>query len=176
MHWNDDYLDLLNQVDHERFLNNLIEPTFQRFISIYNSEQIFFQHTLSCYNIRIAKIDPTSKAVYHYTHFPTPTHYYNLLSYINCKTAFKSSSEEKLHSILLRKYSEIGLTTRKTGISLRELLHSDNVSEDDKNILSNLYLDAFQAHEIYQAITDWLAEREEAARQKPSSDDKFADY
>jgi len=172
VHWNNDYLDLLNQVDHERFLNNFIEPTFQNIISKYHSEQIFSQYIISCYYIQIPF---NSKMVYHRTRLPTSTDYHYLLSFINYKTAFKSSSEEKLHSILLRKYSEIGLTTRETGISLRELLHSDNVSEDDKNILSNLYLDAFQAHEIYQAITDWLAARE-AARQKPSSGGKFADY
>lgn len=172
VHWNNDYLDLLNQVDHERFLSNFIEPTFQNIISKYHSEQIFSQYIISCYYIQIPF---NSKMVYHRTRLPTSTDYHYLLSFINYKTAFKSSSEEKLHSILLRKYSEIGLTTRETGISLRELLHSDNVSEDDKNILSNLYLDAFQAHEIYQAITDWLAARE-AARQKPSSGGKFADY
>ena len=93
----------------------------------------------------------------------------------NCKIAINFSSAKKLDTSLLRKYSEVDLTTLENYISLRDLLHSDNVSEDDKHILSNCILDTFQAHEIYQAMKDWLVERE-AARQKPSSGDKFADY
>lgn len=207
-YWNDDYLDLLNQVDHDRFLSNLIEPTFQNIISEYHSEQMFFQHILSYSDIEIfstpinqyilpeSKYDFKQSQVYsrHYLYsdieigyIPTETiyilniehplpNYSHLLSYINYEIAYKSSSVEKLIFTLLPKYSKVDLTTLENGISLRDLLHSDNVSEDDKHILSNCILDAFQAHEIYQAITDWLAEREEAARQKPGSDDKFADY
>lgn len=206
IYWDNNYLNLLNQVEHERFLNNFIKLTFQDFISKYHSEQIFFQHILSYSDVEIFST-PTSqliipeskynsseqirsqlfsyfdievasiptKIIYFLTKELPLLDYEDLLAYINCKIADDFSSVEKLHSMLLRKYSEIDLTTLQNGISLRDLLHSDIVCEKDKHILSNLYLDALQAHEIYQAITDWLAERE-AARQKPSSDDKFADY
>ncbi len=176
IHWNDDYvdlLDLLNQVDHERFLNNLIEPTFQNIISKYHSEQMFFQHIIPYIDIQICST-PAKPVCVLTTDFPSPD-YKHLLSYINCKIAINFSSAKKLDPALLRKYSEVDDKTFKDIISLRALLHSDNISESDKNILSNCILDVFQAHEIYQAITDWLAARE-AARQKPSSDDKFADY
>ena len=175
MYCEDDYLDLLNQVDHERFLNNLIEPTFQNIISKYHSEQMFSQHILSYIDIQICST-PAKPVCVLTTDFPSPD-YKHLLSYINCKitTKFPSTEKEKLISTLLRKYPEVNLTTLENYISLRDLLHSDNVSEDDKNMLSHCILDAFQAHEIYQAIKDWLAERE-AARQNPSSSDKFADY
>lgn len=173
MYREDDYLDLLNQVDHERFVNNFIEPTFQNIISKYHSEQMFFQHILSYIDIEVCST-PTKPVYILTTDLPSPD-YKHLLSYINCKIAIKFSSGKRLDPALLRKYSEFDCKTFEDSISLKYLLHSDNVSEDDKHILSDCILDAFQAHEIYQAITDWLAERE-AARQKPSSDDKFADY
>lgn len=178
-HWDsktyrdNNYLDLLNQVDHERFVNNFIEPTFQNIISKYHSEQMFFQHILSYIDIEVCST-PTKPVYILTTDLPSPD-YKHLLSYINCKIAIKFSSGKRLDPALLRKYSEFDCKTFEDSISLKYLLHSDNVSEDDKHILSDCILDAFQAHEIYQAITDWLAERE-AARQKPSSDDKFADY
>ncbi len=173
IYWDNNYLDLLNQVEHERFLNNFIEPTFQNIMSKYHSEQMFSQHILSYIDIKMYST-LTKPVCVLTTDFPSPD-YKHLLSYINCKIAINFSSAKKLDTSLLRKYSEVDLTTLENYISLRDLLHSDNVSEDDKNILSNCILDAFQAHEVYQSITDWLAERE-AARQKPSSDDKFADY
>lgn len=172
-YWEDYYLDLLNQIDHERFLNNLIEPTCQNIISKYHSEQMFSQHILSYIDIQICST-PAKPVCVLTTDFPSPD-YKHLLSYINCKIAINFSSAKKLDSSLLRKYSEVDDKTCKDIISLKYLLNSDNISEGDKNILSNCILDAFQVHETYQAITAWLAERE-AARRKPSSDDKFADY
>ena len=203
MYCEGDYLDLLNQVEHERFLSNFTEPIFQDFMSKYHSEQIFFQYILSYSDIKIffaptisdiiPKLNSTlnseqrlSQAQVSINSTKTKTgsifilvlpssNYTHPLSYINCTITYEFSFAEKLYFTLLRKYSELDYETFRDVISLRDLLHSDIVSEDDKNMLSNCILDAFQAHEIYQAITDWLAERE-AARQKPSSDDKFADY
>lgn len=173
MYREDDYLDLLNQVDHERFVNNFIEPTFQNIISKYHSEQMFFQHILSYIDIEVCST-PTKPVYILTTDLPSPD-YKHLLSYINCKIAIKFSSGKRLDPALLRKYSEFDCKTFEDSISLKYLLHSDNVSEDDKHILSDCILDALQVHEIYQAITDWLTARE-AARRKPDSDDKFADY
>lgn len=172
IYWDNNYLDLLNQVEHERFLNNFVEPTFQSIISRYNSEQTFHQYNiLSCFDMEIDST-PTKTGYTSTTEFSSPTYdrllldrFFLYINRINCQRAFKR----------LLKYSKIDSITLENGISLRDLLYSDNVSEDDKNMLSNCILDKLQAHEIYQAITDWLAERE-AARQKPSSDDKFADY
>ena len=155
MYREDDYLDLLNQVDHERFVNNLIEPLFHNFISKYNSEQTFFQHIFSYTDIRT-----DSDSMIRYGDLPLHAvfHLDSLLFYIH------------------RGDLEVDLKILKTGILLGDLLYyTNNISESDKNALLNDTLDALQVHEIYQAITDWLAERE-AARQKPSSDDKFADY
>ena len=155
MYREDDYLDLLNQVDHERFVNNLIEPLFHNFISKYNSEQTFFQHIFSYTDIRT-----DSDSMIRYGDLPLHAvfHLDSLLFYIH------------------RGDLEVDLKILKTGILLGDLLYyTNNISESDKNALINDTLDALQVHEIYQAITDWLAERE-AARQKPSSDDKFADY
>lgn len=201
-HW-DNYLDLLNQVEHERFLSNFIEPIFQDFMSKYHSEQIFFQHILSCSDIKIffaptisdtiSKLNSAlnseqrlsqvqvfinsakTKTGFIFILVLPSSDYKHPLSYINCTITYEFSFAEKLYFTLLRKYSEVDDKIFKDVISLKDLLHSDNISEGDKNILSNCILDAFQAHEIYQAITDWLAERA-AARQSPSSDDKFADY
>ena len=173
-YWDDNYLGLLNQVDHERFLNNLIEPAFQNFISKYHSEQIFFQHIFSYTDIKI--ISNAMLSSYNNFELTTLLHLAHFLLYINnYKITITFSFSQKLDPILFRKYSKVDLTTLKNGISLRNVLHSDIISEDDKNMLSNCILDKLQAHKIYQAITDWLAERE-AARQKPSSGDKFADY
>ena len=174
MYCEDDYLDLLNRVDHERFLNNFIEPTFQNIMSKYHSEQMFSQHILSYIDIQICSTLAKPVCVLT-TDFPSPD-YKHLLSYINCKIAINFSSAKKIAPELFRKYYKFDCKTLEHIISLKDLSYSDDVSEDDKNVLSNCILDAFQAHEVYQAITDWLAEREEAARQKPSSDDKFADY
>ncbi len=203
MYCEGDYLDLLNQVEHERFLSNFIEPIFQDFMSKYHSEQIFFQHILSYSDIKIffaptipdiiqkfnstlnseqrlsqaqASINSTKTKTGSIFILVLPSSdYTHPLSYINCTITYEFPFAEKLYFTLLRKYSELDYETFKDVISLRDLLHSDIVSEDDKNMLSNCILDAFQAHEIYQAITDWLAERK-AARQNPSSSDKFADY
>jgi|GEM_PF-3456802 len=171
------YLDLLDQVDHERFLSNLIEPVFQDFISKYSSAQIFFQHILSYADIRI---DSNSITTYDNFVILILLHLDYLLFYIHRSgIKFKFLSPPKSISTILRKYfrkySKIDCKILNTGIPLRDLLRSHNISESDKYILLNDTLDALQVREIYQAITDWLAERE-AARQKPSSDDKFADY
>ncbi len=173
MFWEDDYLDLLNQVEHERFVNNFIEPTFQDIISKYNSEQIFFQHILS-----YADISGSSNSTIAYCDLTMFTlfHLADLLFYIHRgDIKFKFFLPQKISSTLLHKYSEIDCKILKTGIPLRDLLHSDNISKSDRDMLLDYTLDALQVHEIYQAITDWLAERA-ATRQKPSSDDKFADY
>ena len=204
MYCEDDYLDLLNQIEHERFLSNFIEPIFQNFMSKYHSKQIFFRHILACSDIKIffaptfsdniSKLNSilinSEQMFSHAQVFINPTKtkkgfifilvlpssdYKHPLSYIDCTITYEFSFAEKLYFTLLRKYSEVDYKTFKDVISLRALLHSDNVSEDDKNILSNYILDKLQAHKIYQAITNWLAARE-AARQSPSSDDKFADY
>ena len=87
----------------------------------------------------------------------------------------KIYSEEKSISTLLHKHSESDCKILETGIPLRDLLHSDNISKSDRDMLLDYTVGALQVHEIYQAITDWLTARE-AARQKPSSGDKFADY
>lgn len=172
VYYEDDYLALLNQVEHERFLNNLIEPTFQNIISKYHSEQIFFQHILSYADIRI---DSNSIISYDNLELLALLNLAYLLLYIHRIIRLKLYSEEKSISTLLRKYSEIDCKILETGIPLRELSHSNNFSESDKDILLNYTLDVLQVHETYQAITDWLAERE-MARQSPCSDDKFADY
>ena len=171
------YLDLLDQVDHERFLSNPIEPVFQDFISKYSSAQIFFQHILSYADIRI---DFNSITTYDNLVMLILLHLADLLFYIHRSgIEFKIFSPQKSISTLLckyfRKYSKFDCKILNTGIPLRDLLRSNNISENDKYILLNDTLDALQVREIYQAITDWLAARE-AARQKPSSDDKFADY
>lgn len=174
VYYEDDYLDLLNQVEHERLLNNLIEPTFQNIISKYHSEQIFFQHILSYTDIRESS---NSMIAYCNLTMFTLLHLADLLFYIHRGgQKFKFFLPQKISSTLLRKYSEIDCKMLKAGIPLRDLLHSDNISKSDRDMLLDYTLDALQVHEIYQAITDWLAEREEAARQKPSSGDKFADY
>lgn len=173
--WDNNYLSLLNQVEHERFFNNFIEPIFQDFMLKYHSEQIFFQHILSYTDIRM---NSGSIISYGTLTMSTLLDFAYLLFYIDrCDIELKFFPREGKKSIstLLRKYSEVDCKILKTGIPLRDLLHSDNLSESDKDILLNDTLDALQVHKIYQAITDWLAERE-AARQKPSSDDKFADY
>ena len=171
IYWDNNYLDLLSQVEHERFLNNFVEPTFQSIISKYNSEQTFHQHIFSCSDIAIDST-PTKIGYTSTTEPPSPTYdrlifdrCFLYISRINCQKAFKR----------LLKYSKIDSITLENGISLRDLLYSDDNYESDRLVLSNYILDSFQVHEIYQAITDWLAERQ-AARQKPSSDDKFADY
>lgn len=60
-------------------------------------------------------------------------------------------------------------------LDLNKLLESDTISQNDKNTIFEYIFEKIPISETYQVITDWLAERE-AARQKPSSGDKFADY
>ena len=173
--WYDNvYLNVLNQIDHKRFVNNLIEPTFQYIISKYNSEQIFFQHILPYTDIRI---NSGSIIIYGNLTVLTLLHLDSLLLYIHRGNdiEFKIYSEEKSISTLLHKHSESDCKILETGIPFRDLLHSDNISKSDRDMLLDYTLGALQVHEIYQAITDWLTARE-AARQKASSGDKFADY
>lgn len=51
VHWNNDYLDLLNQVAHERFLNNFIEPVLRDMLSICHTKRRFCANIIVSFHI-----------------------------------------------------------------------------------------------------------------------------
>lgn len=194
-HWNsirhldNNYLDLLNQVDHERFLNNFIEPVLQDMLSICHTEQKFCANTITLYIF-----DKKAKLIIN----PIISFF---LQHVNINQTLpldffrdKNLQFSKFYTIIRNlcmthpEISQSGLVTPSFSINLKilldyggflidlnQLLESNTISQNDKNIIFEYILNKYPVSKLYQVITDWLAERE-AARQKPSSDDKFADY
>ena len=181
-HWNSDfvpqfenYLDLLNQIEHERFLSNLIEPVLLDMMSICYTEQKFCANNISLLTFK-KRVNPFPNSIITvFLHFTNQT----LLDLFRNSDFEFSECYTIIHN-LYKTHTEIILNPNvsdepEIDIDLNKLLESDTISQSDKNTIFEYIFKKIPILETYQAMKDWLAERE-AARQKPSSDDKFADY
>lgn len=170
----DNYLDLLNQVDHERFLNNFIEPVLLDMMSICYTEQKFCANSIILY-ISGEELTLMPRAII--TSFPCFTQ--NDVHIGMTISNFRFSEHYATVHNLFKTHPEIILpslsNTSLFFIDLNQLLESNIISQSDKNTIFEYIFKKIPILETYQAMKDWLAERE-AARRKPSSDDKFADY
>lgn len=190
VHWNNDYLDLLSQVEYERFLNNFIEPVLQDMLSICHTEQRFCANAITFYALLDKKafliINPMIRFFLQRININR-----TLLSDLFRDKNLQFSKFYTIIRNLCMTHPEINPLAPPFNssfidlerlldyggflIDLKQLLESNTISQNDKNIIFEYILNKYPVLKLYQAITDWLAERE-AARQKPSSDDKFADY
>lgn len=168
------YLDLLNQVDHERFLNNFIEPVLLDMMSICCTEQKFCANNIILY-IFDEKLRLISRTILRLFLYDTK----NDVDIKMIVSDFQFSECYTTIHNLYKTHPEIIQPVLKSipsfCIDLNQLLESNIISQSDKNIIFEYILEECSVSKIYQAIKDWLAARE-AARQSPSSGDKFADY
>lgn len=172
IYWDDNYLVLLNQVDHERFLSNFIEPILLDMMSICYTEQKFCAYNILAY-IFDEKLHLLSSNII--TLFLYVTKNDDIINSMIISNFQSSKCHTIIHN-LCKTHTEIILNLNDLiNIRLSKLLESDTISQSDKNTIFEYIFNKYPVSETYQAITDWLAERE-AARRKPSSDDKFADY
>ena len=181
VHWNNDYLDLLNQVEHERFLNNFIEPVLRDMLSICHTKRRFCANIIVSFYIfnKDARLlfSPMIRFFLLYININL-TLLLNLHRNINLQS---SKFHTKIHD-LCKTHTEIILNPNLSDepklidIDLNKLLESDTISQSDKNTIFEYIFKKIPILETYQAMKDWLAEREAAAQGKPCSDDKFADY
>lgn len=176
MHQYFDYLNLLNQIEHERFLGDFIEPILQDMMSIYYTEQKFCANNILLY-ISDEKLNLVPRSIVSLFLYVTKNNDDIKISISN----FQFSEWYTTIHNLYKTHKEIILSSDVSDelelfcIDWNKLLESDTISQSDKNIIFGYILEECSVSKLYQAITDWLAARE-AARQKPSSDDKFADY
>lgn len=170
--WDNNYLDLLNQVDHERFLNNFIEPVLLDMMSICHTEQKFCAYNILAYIFDEELHLFSSNIITLFLYFTKNDDISPMII-----SNFQSSECYTIIHNLCKTHTEIilNLDDLINNIRLNKLLESDTISQSDKNTIFEYIFNKYPVSKLYQAITDWLAERE-AARQKPSSDDKFADY
>lgn len=172
-YWDDNYLILLNQVDHERFLSNFIESVLLDMMSICYTEQKFCACNILAY-IFDEKLHLFSSSIIMLFLYVTKNDDIDINPMIISN--FQSSECYNIIHNLCKTHTEIILDfDGLINIRLSKLLWSDTIIQSDKNTIFEYIFKKVPISETYQAIKDWLAERE-AARQKPSSDDKFADY
>lgn len=172
-YWDDNYLILLNQVDHERFLSNFIESILLDMMSICYTEQKFCACNILAY-IFNEELHLFSSSIIMLFLYVTKNDDIDISPMIISN--FQSSECYNIIHNLCKTHTEIILDLDGLiNIRLSRLLGSDTIIQGDKNAIFEYIFKKVPISEIYQAITNWLAERE-AARQKPSSDDKFADY
>lgn len=172
-YWDDNYLILLNQVDHERFLSNFIESVLLDMMSICYTEQKFCACNILAY-IFDEKLHLFSSSIIMLFLYVTKNDDIDINPMIISN--FQSSECYNIIHNLCKTHTEIILDfDGLINIRLSKLLWSDTIIQSDKNTIFEYIFKKVPISETYQAITGWLAERE-AARRKPSSDDKFADY
>lgn len=172
-YWDDNYLILLNQVDHERFLSNFIESILLDMMSICYTEQKFCACNILAY-IFDEELHLFSSSIIMLFLYVTKNDDIDISPMIISN--FQSSECYNIIHNLRKTHTEIILDLDGLiNIRLSRLLGSDTIIQGDKNAIFEYIFKKVPISEIYQAITNWLAERE-AARQKPSSGDKFADY
>lgn len=174
-YWDDNYLILLNQVDHERFLSNFIESILLDMMSICYTEQKFCACNILAYIFK-EKLHLFSSNIITLFLYVTKNNDDIKISISNSISNFQFSECYNIIHNLCKTHTEIILDLDGLiNIRLSRLLGSDTISQSDKNIIFEYIFNKYPVSKLYQAITDWLAERA-AARQSPSSGDKFADY
>lgn len=179
-YWEDNYLVLLNQVDHERFLSNFVEHVLLDMMSICYTEQKFCAYNIFVYIFK-EKLHLFSSNTIMLFLYVTKNNDDIKISISNSISNFQFSECYTTIHNLYKTHKEIILSSDISDelelfyIDWNKLLESDTISQSDKNIIFEYIFNKYPVSKLYQAITDWLAERE-AARQKPSSGDKFADY
>ena len=173
-YWDDNYLILLNQVDHERFLSNFIESVLLDMMSICYTEQKFCACNILAY-IFDEELHLFSSSIIMLFLYITKNDDIDISPMIIISNFQSSECYNIIHN-LCKTHTEIILDLDGLiNIRLSKLLGSDTIMQGDKNTIFEYIFKKVPISETYQAITGWLAERA-AARQKPSSDDKFADY
>ncbi len=177
------YLSILYQLNPERFLSNLVQPIFQKITLTCNNKRLFCTNLFPKLEISNDEVFPLSDSFLYCLPFimhqnfsifnqnDNPYAFQLIFQHHKCYAI--AQELHKSHSGIICSQDVYEPSTFI--ILLKELLISDTVSENDKNTIFEYIFNKYPISETYQAITDWLAERE-AARQKPSSDDKFADY
>lgn len=174
-YWDDNYLILLNQVDHERFLSNFIESILLDMMSICYTEQKFCACNILAYIFK-EKLHLFSSNIITLFLYVTKNNDDIKISISNSISNFQFSECYNIIHNLCKTHTEIILDLDGLiNIRLSRLLGSDTISQNDKNTIFEYIFNKYPVSKLYQAITDWLAERA-AARQSPSSGDKFADY
>ncbi len=185
-YFDENYLNILCQLNPERFLYNLVQSIFQKIMPTCNNKRIFCANLFPEFKISDDEIYPSVNSSYPIIAYclsliyPNFSIFYQNSSFGDFELDFQHNKcyaiAQKLHK------SHLGIICNQVVdapntfiIQLKELLTSDAVSENDKSRIFKYIFRTYAVSETYQVITDWLAERE-AARQKPSSDDKFADY
>ncbi len=178
--WDSNYLVLLNQIEHERFLSNFTEPVLLDMMSICHTEQKFCAYNIFVYIFK-EKLHLFSSNIITLFLYVTKNNDDIKISIFNSISNFQFSECYTTIYNLYKTHKEIILSSDISDelelfyIDWNKLLESDTISQSDKNTIFEYIFNKYPISETYQAIKDWLAERA-AARQSPSSDDKFADY
>lgn len=178
------YLTLLDQLEHDRFLNNIIEPTFQYILSRCPTEQTFCVYLLSFVDI-FENLSPLEGVFHHrmyliirnLMHFMSPT-FPPISSFFNrSKHAICFSSAQQLcktHPLICSvSYQCWGLLAVR--ISLKQLLDSNTIDNHTKMTLYQYISEEFQIPKMYQTIKDWLSEREALHQRENQVQDNFFD-
>lgn len=176
------YLTLLDQLEHERFLNNWVEPLLKNIISEYDLEQKF---SLKIVPVLFISENHVLSTPISYTFIAQVT------SYITSKIFYPRLTPESKHKecfCIVQQLSHTCKAIREAitmspiplcgdafEIDMNEFLESIDVSENDKNIIYEYILEECQIPKMYQTIKDWLSERE-ALHQRESQVQDFDDF